>query len=55
MKDIPIWYWVINLLIFTIPLSLYMCYQLYKDLRKKDSIIKLQDKIIKDLQKKLNK
>jgi len=48
MKDIVIMNWVINMLIFSLPFSWYMCYQMYKDLKKKDEIIKLQEDMLKD-------
>lgn len=41
-------YWIINSLIFTLPLSWYMIYQMYKDCKKKDKIIELQNNIIKN-------
>jgi len=39
---------VVNVLILSLPVSWYMCFQMYKDLKNKDEIIKLQDKIIKN-------
>jgi len=47
MKDITIMNWVINALIFSLPFSWYMCYQMYKDMKKKDKIIKLQEEMLK--------
>lgn len=43
--------WVINALIFSLPFSWYMCYQMYKDLKKKDAIISLQDKMLNNRKK----
>lgn len=40
--------WVVNVLIFSLPFSWYMCYSMYKDLKKKDKIIELQNKMLKD-------
>ena len=48
MKDIVIMNWVVNMLIFSLPFSWYMCYQMYKDLKKKDKIIKLQEDMLKN-------
>jgi len=45
MKPV-IFNWVINLLIMSLPFSWYMMYQMYKDIKKKDSIIELQKRII---------
>lgn len=47
MKEIVIMNWVINALIFSLPFSWYMCFQMYKDLKKKDAIIKLQENMLK--------
>lgn len=44
-----IWYWSINLLIMCLPISWYIIYQMYKDIQKKDQIIKFQDSVIKNL------
>ena len=33
--------WIINALIFSLPFTWYMCYQMYKDLKKKDKVIEL--------------
>lgn len=41
-----IYEWIINSLIFSLPFSWYMCFQMYKDLKKKDEIIKMQNKIL---------
>ena len=41
-------YWVVNILIFSLPFSWYMCYQMYKDLKKKDKIIKIQEKMLEE-------
>lgn len=43
---VEIMYWVVNILFFSLPFSWYMCYQMYKDLKKKDKIIKLQEKML---------
>lgn len=43
-------YWVVNALGFSLPFSWYMCFQMYKDLKKKDGIIEMQKKIIDKLQ-----
>lgn len=48
MKDITIMSWVVNMLIFSLPFGWYMCYQMYKDLKKKDKIIKLQEDMLKN-------
>ncbi len=45
------WTWLPNLLIMSIPPLIYIVYNMYKDLRKKDKIIEFQDKLIKDLTK----
>lgn len=39
--------WVINIMMFSLPFSWYMCYQMYKDIKKKDKIIKLQEEMLK--------
>lgn len=46
MKKVEIMYWVLNLLIMSLPFSWYLCYLMYKDLKKKDKIINHQNKII---------
>ena len=45
--NIIIMNWVVNCLIFSLPFSWYMCWTMYKDMKKKDGIIKLQKKIMK--------
>ncbi len=40
--------WVINGLLFSIAPMTYVVYNLYKDNKKKDHIIELQDNILKD-------
>ncbi len=40
--------WVVNALVFSLPFSWYMIYQIYKDLKKKDKIIKIQEKMLRD-------
>lgn len=42
-------YWVINGLMFTIPFSWYVVLIMYKDLRKKNRIIKVQERFIDKL------
>lgn len=48
MALVIIWNWVVNILIMSLPFSWYMCYQMYKDLKEKDKIIELQNKILND-------
>ena len=43
-----IYNWVINSLIFSLPFSWYMCYQMYKDVKKKDKIIEMQTKLLEE-------
>ena len=43
-----IWYFVINLLLMCLPISWYTIYQMYKDIQKKDQIIRFQDSVIKN-------
>lgn len=47
MKDVAIMYWVVNTLIASLPFSWYMCFQMYKDGKKKDGIIKLQEQMLR--------
>lgn len=54
MKTVEIMYWVLNALIFSLPFSWYMCYQMYKDLKKKDKIIEFQSNIIKSYDTQTN-
>ena len=42
-------YWVINVMMFSQPFVVLLCYYMYKDLKKKSKIIKLQDKVIEDV------
>ena len=46
MKTYEIWFFVNNALLFSLSFTCYMCYQMYKDLKKKDKIIELQNKIM---------
>lgn len=46
MEQTVIFNWVINALIFSLPFSWYMCYQMYKDLKKKDKIIELSKRML---------
>lgn len=39
---------IVNILIFSLPFSWYMCFQMYKDLKKKDKIIELQNKMLEE-------
>ncbi len=48
METVKIMGWVINMLIFSLPFTWYMSYQMYKDLKKKDAIIELQKRIIEN-------
>jgi len=41
-------HWIINLLVMSIPPLVYTCYNMYKDLKKKDKIIELQNRIIEN-------
>lgn len=54
MKSAEIMNWVVNALVFSLPLSWYMCYQMYKDLKKKDKIIEIQNRIINSYHEKTN-
>ena len=53
MEQTAIYNWAINALIFSLPFSWYMCYQMYKDLKKKDRIIELQSNMLKKQDKDL--
>lgn len=44
---VDIAYWVVNILIFSLPFTWYMCWQMYKDMKKKDKIIELQNNMLK--------
>ncbi len=46
MENIEIKNWAINALIFSLPFSWYMCFQMYKDFKKKDKIIDLYKKAL---------
>jgi hypothetical protein len=47
MKQTEIYNLVVNALIFSLPFSWYMLFQMYKDLKKKDKIIKLQEDMLR--------
>jgi hypothetical protein len=47
MKNFELWNWILNLLVMSLPISWYLCYHMYKDIKKKNEIIKLQEGIIK--------
>lgn len=51
MENATIMNWVLNILIFSLPFSWYMTYSMYKDLKEKDKIIKLQDNMLKEKEK----
>lgn len=38
--------WVVNSLLFSLSFSWYMCFNMYKDLKKKDEIIEIQTRVI---------
>lgn len=40
-------YWIINSLIMTIPPLIYIVYNMYKSIKKKEETIKTKDQIIK--------
>jgi hypothetical protein len=46
--DVIVMNWVVNVLIFSLPFSWYMCWLMYKDMKKKDRIIKLQEEMLKE-------
>lgn len=48
MKEVGIMYFVFNILLFSLPFTWYTCYQMYKDLKKKDKVIALLEKILKE-------
>jgi hypothetical protein len=51
MKGIEIMSWVVNTLLFTLSFSWYLCYQMYKDLKKKDKVIRLQERMLEKAEK----
>jgi hypothetical protein len=46
--EIKLFNWIINLLILSLPFSWYMCYNMYNDLKKKDKIIELQNRMLEN-------
>ena len=48
MENFKLWNGILNILIISLPFSWYMCWSMYKDLKKKDKIIEIQNKIINE-------
>lgn len=47
MESVKIWNWIVNLLILTLPFCWYMCYLIYKDIRKLNKKIEWLEKMLK--------
>lgn len=41
-------YWVVNLLLMSLPISWYLIWQMWKEIKKKDKLIEFQDSIIRN-------
>jgi len=53
MEKITVMNWVVNILMFSLPFSWYMCYSMFKYLKTKDKIIELQRNLLLEIQKTL--